>query len=208
MYRTNTRTTMSSSSGVSLSISTYRYSSIVYLRNDRPVLWHVEVQSAEPLRSARLRVSLTPEHFTKVQEWDLPYLAAGQLYTCHGKCPDFDDAALLALTQDEPGHICVELLGENGEILASREDDFKWLAFNTWAGGHEYPELLAALTLPHDPAVDTIMQQVGEGQGYSGSQDEIVAHLRKLWEHISGMSIEYALPPESWIENRTSIEKQ
>ena len=152
---------------VSLSISTYRYSSIVYLRNDRPVLWHVEVKAAEALQGARLRVRHEPAHFARAQEWELPPLAAGQLYTRHGECPEFDDAALLALKDDVPGRIIVELLYTSGELLAQQADDFKWLAFNTWDGGNEYPELLAALTLPHDPAVDAIVNSIGAGNGYA-----------------------------------------
>ena len=192
---------MTTNSGVSLSISTYRYSSIVYLRNNRPVLWHVEVQSPEPLSGARLRITHTPEHLASTQEWELPYLAAGQLYTCHGKCPQFNDAALLALNEDIAGHITVELLNDIGEVLARREDDFKWLAFNTWAGGNEYPELLAALTLPHDPEVDRIIQEIGAGKGYAEQPEDIIGQLRKLWEHIAGLGIEYALPPKSWIDD-------
>ncbi len=192
---------MTTNSSVSLSISTYRYSSIVYLRNDRPVLWHVEVQSSEPLSGARLRITHTPEHLASTQEWELPYLAAGQLFTCHGKCPQFNDAALLALDEDVAGHITVELLNDIGEVLARREDDFKWLAFNTWAGGNEYPELLAALTLPHDPEVDRIIQEIGAGKGYAEQPEDIIGQLRKLWEHIAGLGIEYALPPKSWIDD-------
>lgn len=186
---------------VSLSISTYRYSSIVYLRNDRPVLWHVEVKAAEALQGTRLRVRHEPAHFARAQEWELPPLAAGQLYTRHGECPEFDDAALLALKDDVPGRIIVELLDKSGELLAQQADDFKWLAFNTWAGGNEYPELLAALTLPHDPAVDAIVNSIGAGNGYADAPEESQARLRRLWEHVAGLGIEYALPPESWIDD-------
>lgn len=186
---------------VSLSISTYRYSSIVYLRNERPVLWHVEVKSGEALQGAKLRVRHEPGLFACPQEWELPYLAAGQLYTRHGECPEFDDAALLALKKDVPGRIIVELLDKSGAVLARQEDSFKWLAFNTWAGGDEYPELLAALTLPHDPAVDAIVSSIGSGTGYADAPDESQALLRRLWEHIAGLGIEYALPPESWIDD-------
>ena len=82
---------------ITLTISTYRYSSIVYLRNNRPVLWNVEVQSNQELEHAKLRVRHEPEGFTTPQEWELPYLAAGQLYSRPGECPEFDDAALLKL---------------------------------------------------------------------------------------------------------------
>ncbi|MBR2313832.1 MAG: DUF4011 domain-containing protein [Akkermansia sp.] len=186
---------------VSLSISTYRYSSIVYLRNDRPVLWHVEVKAEDALQGAKLRVRHEPEGFAEPQEWDVPYLAAGQLYTRHGECPVYHADALLALKEDVPGRIVVELLDHDDTVLAQQEDTFKWLAFNTWAGGNEYPELLAALTLPHDPAVDSIISSIGTGKGYAEEPAGMLARLRSLWEHIAGMNIEYALPPKSWIED-------
>ena len=186
---------------IRLDISTYRYSSIVYLRNDRPVLWNVEVQSEQELEHAKLRVRHEPAGFTTPQEWEIPYLAAGQLYSRSGECPVFDDTALLALQEDVPGRIIVELIDAGGTVLVRKEDEFKWLAYNTWAGGNEYPELLAALTLPQDPAVDAIINAVGIGKGYAAEPDETRAQLRRLWEHVAGLGIEYTLPPESWIDD-------
>ena len=185
---------------ITLTISTYRYSSIVYLRNNRPVLWNVEVQSDQELEHAKLRVRHEPEGFTTPQEWELPYLTAGQLYSRPGECPEFDDAALLALQENAPGRIIVELVDAEGTVLARKEDEFTWLAYNTWAGGNEYPELLAALTLPQDSAVDSIINTIGTGKGYAAGPDEICEHLRRLWEHVAGLGIEYALPPESWVD--------
>ena len=185
---------------ITLTISTYRYSSIVYLRNNRPVLWNVEVQSEQELEHSKLRVRHEPAGYTTPQEWELPYLAAGQLYSKAGECPEFDDAALLAQQENAPGRIIVELLDAEGTVLAQKEDEFTWLAYNTWAGGDEYPELLAALTLPQDPAVDAIINAVGTGKGYAAEPDEICGQLRRLWEYVAGQGIEYALPPESWVD--------
>lgn len=141
-----------------------------------------------------------PAGYTTPQEWELPYLAAGQLYSRPGECPEFDDAALLAQQENAPGRIIVELLDAEGTVLAQKEDEFTWLAYNTWAGGDEYPELLAALTLPQDPAVDAIINAVGTGKGYAAEPDEICGQLRRLWEYVAGQGIEYALPPESWVD--------
>ncbi len=186
---------------INLSISTYRYSSIVYLRNNRPVLWQVEVKTEEALQGAKLRIRHEPESFAEPQEWDVPYLSAGQLYSRHGECPVYNDTTLLELKEDVPGRIVVELLDKDNNLLTQQEDTFKWLAFNTWAGGNEYPELLAALTLPYDPAVEAIINIIGTGKGYADEPADILTRLRSLWEHISGMNIEYALPPKSWVED-------
>lgn len=186
---------------VNLSISTYRYSSIVYLRNNRCVLWQVEIKAEETLQGAKLRIRHEPEIFAEPQEWNVPYLTAGQLYTRHGECPVYNETALLELKEDVPGCIIVELLDKDNNIITQQQDSFKWLAFNTWAGGNEYPELLAALTLPHDPAVDSIINHIGTGKGYADEPTDILARLQNLWKHIAELNIEYALPPKSWIED-------
>lgn len=186
---------------ITLNISTYRYSSIVYLRNERPVLWNVELQAEQELEHVKLRVRHEPEGFAEPQEWDIPFLAERQLYSRAGECPAFNDAALLAQKEDVPGRIIVELVDAEGLVLARREDTFKWLAYNTWAGGNEYPELLAALTLPQDPAVDDITNAIGTGKGYAAQPEEILSQLQQLWEHVAGLGIEYALPPKSWIDD-------
>ena len=195
---------MNTASPVSLRISTYRYSSLVYLRNSRPVLWNLRVDAAADIEGASLRIAVSPD-FAAEQRIPLPMLRAGDRFDWRGECPRFDEERLMSLTEEEPGHICVEVLGSEGEVLARQEDDFQWLAYNTWAGGFEYPELLAALTLPNDPAVDLIlsetkarMQRTDGWRGYNESPAEIRACLTALWETLAAQEIAYALPPKSW----------
>lgn len=195
---------MNTASPVSLRISTYRYSSLVYLRNSRPVLWNLLVSAAADIEGASLRIAVSPDYCAE-QRIPLPFLRAGDSYDWRGECPAFDDERLMALTEEEPGHICVEVLDQDGTVLARQEDDFKWLAYNSWAGGYEYPELLAALTLPNDPAVDRILEETKaalhrttEWRGYNEDAAGTRACLTALWDTLAAQNIDYALPPKSW----------
>ena len=192
---------------VKLRISCYRYSSLVYLRNSRPVLWDMELSAEQELHDIRIVVKHEPD-FAKDTEWHVGVLPAGKVYHRHGECPPFDDARLLALQDDVPGRITVQVSAADGTVLAQAGDDFKWLAYNRWAGGHEYPELLAALTLPYDPAVDAVLADVkktagisGEWPGYAEDAAGVTHRLTALWDTLTAYHLEYALPPKSWLDD-------
>ncbi len=192
---------------VTLRISCYRYSSLVYLRNARPVLWDMELSADRDLHDIRIVVKHEPD-FAQDTEWHVGVLSAGMVYHRHGECPGFDDARLLALQDDVPARITVQVLAADGTVLAQAGDDFKWLAYNRWAGGHEYPELLAALTLPFDPAVDKVLADVkktaginDEWPGYAEDAEGVNRRLTSLWDTLTAYHLEYALPPKSWLDD-------
>ena len=192
---------------VALNISCHRYSSLIYLRNSRPVLWNLELRTEQELRHCKLVVSHSP-NFAHDIEIEVDYIAPGSLYQYRGVCPRYEDAPLLNLKEDVPGHIRVVAYNEAGIEFARAEDDFTWLAYNRWAGGFEYPELLAALTLPRDPAVDAIMADVkaaagvrGEWPGYAQEPKGVEQLLTCLWNTMASYHLEYALPPKSWFDD-------
>ena len=196
-----------STNRVKLKISCYRYSSLVYLRNSRPVLWDLELSSTQELRNVKISVQHHPDYAAE-SEWKIGLLPAGKVYHCHGECPKFDEERLLSLKVEEPGRVTVIVTDENGVELARAEDSFTWLAFNRWAGGHEYPELLAALTLPYDPAVDTIIEEVkkkakiaGDWPGYTETAEKVMERLSAMWQVLLAYQWEYALPPTSWMDD-------
>ena len=102
-----------SPSAVKLRISCYRYSSLVYLRNSRPVLWDMELSAEQELHDIRIVVKHEPD-FAKDTEWHVGVLPAGKVYHRHGECPPFDDARLLALQDDVPGRITVQVSAADG----------------------------------------------------------------------------------------------
>ena len=98
---------------VKLKISCYRYSSLVYLRNSRPVLWDLELSSTQELRNVKISVQHHPDYAAE-SEWKIGLLPAGKVYHCHGECPKFDEERLLSLKVEEPGRITVTVTDENG----------------------------------------------------------------------------------------------
>ena len=173
---------------VRLDLVSGKYASLVYLANGHSTLWSVEIKSRVELKNVRLCISYTPE-YARPQQFRISHTAAGQSIALRVPCPEYDEAALLGVTEDEPGSVCVKLLQEDGALLAQAEDEFRWLPYNAWAGGTEFPELLAALTLPYDPALDTVLQDlstrsrhVGEWPGYNDEPQAVLDVIHKLWD--------------------------
>ena len=186
---------------------TGKYASLVYLANGRSVLWSVKISSAHALNNVRLCVTYTPR-YTETQRYWISHINAHEDFTLQVSCPEFDENALLGIRDDEDGTICIELQRGDGTIIAKSEGHFKWLAYNAWAGGREFPELLAALVLPHDPAVDSVLQRVKRRLGMSdeaawpGYDDEpegVKTKIQALWETLLQDNIDYKLPPTDGI---------
>ncbi len=212
MDRTNTPTTEalstqaipSEQSDLELRIFCGRYSSLVFLRNGRPILWSFKLKAKRDMENLRVQVSATPD-FVKPLEWRINRLKAGQEYEQQGTCPEYDEARIGALTGEWPGILEVKVLDSEDKVVAETVDSFIWLAPNAWAGGHEYPELLAALTFPCDPVIEKLLAPIapkdGEWPGYKGqTADDIIAQLTKLWDVVAKQHISYADAPKSWID--------
>ena len=194
--------------GVELQITSIKYSSLVYLRNGRSVIWDCIISSQAPLHGATLVIEYTPDYIC-TEKHNLGSILPGKPYHfVNHDVPHYDDARLLALEDEQPGKVKVTLIGPDNSAIACKELDFTWLAHNAWAGGHEFPELLAALTIPEDPFVDELLDETRKRlarsgrpdawEGYKVGADTIVTQLNTLWDAIGSKQINYALPPESW----------
>lgn len=193
---------------VDLKATTLKYSSLVYLRNGRTVIWDCELTPKQTLHNPSLEIEYTPDYVRK-SELCLGIMEAGK--TCHVRhtgFPDFSEERLLAVKDEEPGKVCITLRSEDGIVIARKEIEFTWLAHNAWAGGFEFPELLAALVIPEDSAIDKLLDETKkrlasqgcatEWVGYSGSAEERVNQIKALWDTLASCDIHYALPPASW----------
>lgn len=199
---------------VKLDLIINKYSSIIYLENGRSVVWSIGITSEQDLQGARLNVKFTPD-FAREQHFTLGDIKAGEAKIITLPCPEHDYDKLIQLRDEVPGHITVELVDEDGNVLAKKEDDFQWLAFNAWAGGHEFPETLAALTLPYDPVVSAIMEDFRQSlkleqpadelvwPGYDCEKGAILAGLNSLWDLLLKYGIEYNIPEERGVFDAT-----
>lgn len=197
-------------SEVELSLTTLKFSSLVYLRNGRSVLWDIGIRTPRTLENVTICIEYSPDYVEKTEKKGV-ILEGGKPETFRlPAAPRFDEGRLLAVEDEEPGKVKVSITSADGELLACAESDFVWLPHNAWAGGMEFPELLAALTLPEDAGVETLLRDtqqelasagaVAEWCGYKGSAEQLGTQLRTMWNVMAGYGINYTLPPESWVE--------
>lgn len=204
----------SNSPNIKLDLIINKYSSIIYLENGRSVVWNIGITSDQDLQGARLSIKFTPD-FAREQHFTLGDIKADNPMVITLACPEYDYEKLIQLRDDVPGHITVELMDSDGHVLATKEDDFQWLAFNAWAGGHEFPETLAALTLPYDPVVDAIMEDLRLSlkiehpaeelvwPGYDCEKGGVFTALHSLWDLLLKYGIEYNIPEEMGVFDAT-----
>jgi hypothetical protein len=73
----------------------------------------------------------------------------------------FNHAYLAELSECEYGRLIVQVLS-NGQEILELDRPIEILAYDQWAGARSLPELLAAFSLPNNPAVDRLIHSAGE----------------------------------------------
>ncbi len=183
------------------------YSSL-YLASNFPLIESISLTLDEALEEAELEVSFAPDFCTPLR-WNLGSMEAGT-HIVEGKCSGYDPARLAELRESAPGHACVSLKSK-GEVVAETSFTFSWLPSNAWAGNQRFPELLAALILPNDPAVDRllsmgadVLQRNGlspKWRGYQAEKNAVINQVHALWNAFESLQLTYTLPPRSWHEH-------
>lgn len=195
------------------------YLSVVYLSNRKPLFDEVIIQSDTDADNLTLRISTSPEYVT-TQTYDIGALMANtERRILPTEQTDFDLTVLKALTEEEPGKIHLEIC--DGEQVLHREShELNWLPGNTWVLGKnaKFPELLAALVQPNDPAVDKVLHFAGEllankglnpdWNGYKSEPNAILNKLHAIWLTLSGYGINYALPPRGEIDASVGVHQK
>ena len=139
------------------------YLSVVYLSNGKPHFDTLSIESDCELENLTLRVTTTPE-FVEECSFDIDKLTAEVPLTIAAPAKiNYDIVALKALTEAEPGRIDFSLY-QGTELLCRESAELTWLPGNAWVlgKGARFPELLAALVQPNDPAVDKVLHHAGE----------------------------------------------
>ena len=198
---------------------------------DRTVALHCEItaklnfachQSAYPvLRDLRIE-NLDEEHrlddvlvalssdpgFIKPKSWRIDRIAAAGVVPIGHRDIDLDGGFLLNLSDSLRGAVSIRV--ETGdEVLTEETRPVELLAYNEWGGSGYMPELLAAFSMPNDPAVDRILHgaskillQAGKSDGLdgyrSGSRQRIWEIASAIYTAIANLGIAYAVPPASF----------
>lgn len=196
------------------------YLSVVYFSNGKPLFDTLSIESDTDIENLTLQVTTTPEYI-EPQRYEINKLTANSpLDITPATKTNYDLAALKSLTEEEPGQIHFSLYqGEN--LLCKESGQLTWLPANVWVMGigAKYPELLAALVQPNDPAVDKVLHHAGEllanmglspdWSGYRSAPNDILNKLHAIWLTLSNYGINYATPARGEIdlENRGAHQK-
>lgn len=178
-------------------------SSFAFLRD----LHVANTGASAPLDGVVVTLSASPA-FLKPKSWHLDRIAAAGSIEIRNRDVELDGGFLLDLTESIRGTIIV-LAEVDGRILARETKTVELLAYNEWGGGGYMPELLAAFSVPNDPAIDrvlrdasTMLRRAGRPDGIdgykSGSRQRVWEIAAAIYAAIGNLGIAYALPPASF----------
>lgn len=114
---------------------------------------------------------------------------------------------LASRTEMERGRF--EVVARQGDaVLGKATADVELLAYDQWAGLRALPELLAAFSMPNDPAVDRILGVAGDmlrrsGKAFSGyeakSREHVLIQIAAIYAAVSAERLSYAMPPAGFV---------
>lgn len=161
----------------------------------------------EPLRDIEVAVRCEPA-FAEPIRLRFERLDAREVRRIDALDLKFQHKYLAELTEAERGRVIVEV-SSAGAAIAEANHAIDVLAYDQWAGSRGLPELLAAFSLPNNPAADRLIHQAGEliskggtGQAMSGYQsknrDDVWAQMSAIYTAIAATNLHYSAPPASF----------
>ena len=153
--------------------------------------------------------------FLKPKSWRLDRIAPEDSILIEDRDIELDGNFLLNLTDAVRGTVTMTV-EKAGLVLVEETKPVELLAYNEWGGAGYMPELLAAFSIPNDPAVDRllrdasfILRKAGKPDGIDGYK---AGNRQRVWEiasaiytAICNLGITYAVPPASFERNGQKI---
>ncbi len=146
--------------------------------------------------------------FLKPKSWRLDRIAPEGILPIKSRDIELDGSFLLNLADSVRGSVIITV-EQGGMVLAQETKPVELLAYNEWGGAGYMPELLAAFSLPNDPAVDRVLRDASLLLHKAGKPDSIDGYKagsrQRVWEiasslytAICNLGISYAVPPASF----------
>lgn len=175
-----------------------------------PVMGELRLENLSPeerLENLTLKLSASPP-FIKEKEWRVDRVESGQVIEIKDRDLEIDGGFLLELPESVRGQVSFQVQ-RDGKTLGSLSKQVELLAYNEWGGAGFMPELLAAFSMPNDPAVDKILKNASEilrragknpsMDGYkSGSRERVWEIASSIYSAIANLGLTYAQPPASF----------
>ena len=182
-----------------------------------PVLRSLRVEN--PHASQRvddlLLVLRSSPAFVTEKVWAVDRLDPKGLISIGDRDLDVDGGFLLDLADSVRGTVTFRL-EKNGATLAELAKPVELLAYNEWGGATFMPELLAAFSMPNDPAVDGILRHASDVlrragrpdhfDGYlAGSRERVWMIANAIYSAVASLGLRYAVPPASFERNGQKV---
>lgn len=159
------------------------------------------------LDNVLVRLTSNPS-FLRPKSWRLDRIAPEGSISVKDRDIELDGGFLLALADAVRGTVTITV-EKDGVVLADETKPVELLAYNEWGGAGYMPELLAAFSMPNDPAVDRvlrdaslILRKAGKPDGIdgykAGSRQRVWEIASAIYTAICNLGITYSLPPASF----------
>ena len=180
-------------------------------QNDVPVLHELKLVNLgeSAAENVVLTIEADPAVFAQ-REWRFDRIAGGGEVRVTQRDLPLNATLLLQLTEAVRATVTLTARREGSDVPATtRRVPVELLARNEWGGAAAMPELLAAFSLPNDPAVGRLLKAASEVLRRAGKPDAIDGYQSKsrtrvyelasaIWSAVSGLRLTYAEPPASF----------
>lgn len=196
-----------------LADSTVSYASY---QNNVPLLRGLIITNAtdEPLRDLEVSVRCEPE-FADPMRLQFERLDPKETRRVDALDLKFRHRYLAELNEAERGRVII-LISSAGSELVRADHPVDVLAYDQWGGVRALPELLAAFSLPNNPAVDRLIFQASEllakaggsrlMNGYqSKNREDVWAQVSALYSTIRTGGLHYSEPAASFTNDGQKI---
>lgn len=164
-------------------------------------------ETAQDLCDLTLELTASPG-FVSGKTWSIDNLRAGTEIEVRDRDTRLQGQFLLDLTEAMTGSVTL-VLRQGEEELARVDHSVEVLARNEWGGYAAMPELVAAFSMPNDPAVDRLLGQAADIlrsadrltaiDGYtSASRKRVWEVAGAIWSAVGATELSYAYPPASF----------
>ncbi len=146
--------------------------------------------------------------FLKPKSWRLDRIGPDSSVSVKDRDVELDGGFLLTLADSVRGNATVTV-EHDGHVVAEETKPVELLAYNEWGGTGFMPELLAAFSMPNDPAIDRllhdaslILRAAGKPDGIDGyhskSRQRVWEIASAIYAAVCNLGISYAVPPTSF----------
>lgn len=185
-------------------------------QNNVPLLRQLSITNLteEPLRDVAIAVHCEPE-FADAMRFQFERLDPKETRRLDALDLKFRHQYLAELNEAERGRVIVRVSSAGVEV-ARTDQPVDVLAYDQWAGARALPELLAAFSLPNNPAVDRLIFQAGEllvkagggrlMNGYqSRNREDVWVQISALYSTVGTSGLHYSEPPASFTNDGQKI---